>query len=67
MTADEISLFLTKISDFTLNTFLDKIKWSEPSDKQLLSFTDLTNNLLKELRQLLIFMITYKSTILFFL
>lgn len=56
LTADEICLFLYEISNITSQTFLDKIKSSELSEKQLFSFTSLSDNQLQELSKLLVSM-----------
>ena len=56
LTADEICLFKKKNSDLASETFLDKIKSSELSEKQLSSFTGLSTDQLQELRKLLVFM-----------
>lgn len=41
LTSDEICLFLNNISDLASKTLFDKIKSSELSEKQLISFTGL--------------------------
>ena len=56
LTAEEICLFLNKISDSFSQTFLDKIKSAELTEKQLFSFTGLSNNQLQDLKELLVSM-----------
>ena len=49
-----VYFFSFLISDLTSKTFLDKIKSSELSEKQLFSFTGLSTDQLQELRKLLV-------------
>ena len=56
LTAEEICLFLNKISDSASQTFLDKIKSAELTEKQLFSFTGLSNDQLQDLKELLVSM-----------
>lgn len=44
LTANEICLFLRKLSDSVSSTFLDRIQSNELSDKQLFSFTSFNND-----------------------
>ena len=61
LTADEICLFLNKMTDSSSKSFLDKIQSSELSEKQLLAFTSLTSDQLQELRKLLVSMRSSES------
>lgn len=56
LTSDEICLFLNKMSDSASESFFDKIKSSELSEKQLFSFTGLSTDQLQQLRKLLVSM-----------
>lgn len=53
LTSDEITSFLTKLSDSTGQTFLDRIKSSELSEKQIFTFTSLKKHHLLDLKSLL--------------